>query len=52
MKWNIQIEFTPDRNKPIQIDVGTITRPIADLHPEQNKRVEKGRFRPLRMPKA
>jgi hypothetical protein len=35
MKWTIRIELTPDGNKPITRDVGTITRPIADLYPEQ-----------------
>lgn len=35
MKWTIRIELTPEGNEPITRDVGTITRPIADLHPEQ-----------------
>jgi hypothetical protein len=35
MKWTIQVELTLDGNKPITYDVGTITRPIADLSPEQ-----------------
>jgi hypothetical protein len=35
MKWTIRIELTPDGNEPITRDVGTITRPIADLYPEQ-----------------
>ena len=35
MKWTVRIELTPDGNKPITYDIGTITRPIADLSPEQ-----------------
>jgi hypothetical protein len=35
MKWTIRIELTPEGNEPITRDVGTITRPIADFHPEQ-----------------
>ena len=35
MKWTIRIEQTPDGNPPITCDIGTITRPIADLSPEQ-----------------
>jgi hypothetical protein len=35
MKWTIRIELTPDGNPPITYDIGTITRPIADLSPEQ-----------------
>ena len=35
MKWTIRIELTPDDNEPITYDIGTITRPIADLAPEQ-----------------
>jgi hypothetical protein len=35
MKWTIRIELTPDGNEPITRDVGTMTRPIADFHPEQ-----------------
>jgi hypothetical protein len=35
MKWTIRIELTPDGNPPITCDIGTITRPIADLSPEQ-----------------
>jgi hypothetical protein len=35
MKWTIRIELTPDGNKPITCDIGTIPRPIADLSPEQ-----------------
>jgi hypothetical protein len=35
MKWTIRIELTPDGNKPMTCDVGTITRPIDDLSPEQ-----------------
>jgi hypothetical protein len=33
-KWTIRLELTPDGN-PITYDIGTITRPIADLSPEQ-----------------
>src|SRR5271168_1420621 len=35
MKWTIRIELTPDGNPPITYEIGTITRPIADLSPEQ-----------------
>jgi len=35
MKWTIRIELTPDDNEPITYDIGTITRPIVDLAPEQ-----------------
>jgi hypothetical protein len=35
MKWTIRIELTPDGNPPITYDIGTISRPIADLSPEQ-----------------
>jgi hypothetical protein len=35
MKWTIRVELTPDGNPPISYDIGTITRPIADLSPEQ-----------------
>jgi hypothetical protein len=35
MKWTIRVELTPDGNPPITYDIGTITRPIADLSPEQ-----------------
>jgi hypothetical protein len=35
MKWTIRLELTPDGNPPITYDIGTITRPIADLSPEQ-----------------
>jgi hypothetical protein len=35
MEWTIRIELMPDGNKPITCDVGTITRPIDDLSPEQ-----------------
>jgi hypothetical protein len=31
MKWAIRIELTRDGNKPITYDIGTISRPIADL---------------------
>jgi hypothetical protein len=33
MKWTIRIE--PDGNEPISCEIGTITRPIADLSSEQ-----------------
>src|SRR5258708_11347442 len=35
MNWTIRVELTPDGNPPITYDIGTITRPIADLSPEQ-----------------
>jgi hypothetical protein len=35
MKWTIRIELTPDGNPPITYDIGTVTRPIADLSPEE-----------------
>jgi hypothetical protein len=35
MKWTIRLELTPDDNPPITYDIGTITRPIADLSPEE-----------------
>jgi hypothetical protein len=35
MKWTIRVELTPDGNPPITYDIGTITRPIANLSPEQ-----------------
>ncbi|HMB84372.1 MAG TPA: hypothetical protein VKI40_10025 [Terriglobales bacterium] len=35
MKWTIRIELTPDGNEPISCEIGTITRPIADLSSEQ-----------------
>jgi hypothetical protein len=35
MKWTIRVELTPDGNAPFTYDIGTITRPIADLAPEQ-----------------
>lgn len=30
-----RVELTPDGNDPITYEIGTITRPIADLAPEQ-----------------
>ena len=35
MKWTIRVELTPDGNDPIAYEIGMITRPIADLAPEQ-----------------
>ena len=35
MKWTIRVELTPDGNAPFTCDISTITRPIADLAPEQ-----------------
>jgi hypothetical protein len=35
MKWTIRLELTPDGNPPITYDIGTITRAIADLSPEE-----------------
>ena len=35
MKWTIRLELTPDGNPPITFDIGTITRRIADLSPEE-----------------
>jgi hypothetical protein len=34
-KWTIRVELTPDGNAPITYEIGTISRPIADLAPEQ-----------------
>ena len=34
MKWTIRLELTPS-NPPITYDIGTITRRIADLSPEE-----------------
>jgi hypothetical protein len=34
MKWTTGVELTPDGKPPITYDIGTITRPIADLSPE------------------
>src|ERR1039457_3247611 len=34
-KWTIRIELTPDGNEPISCEIGTITRPIADMSSEQ-----------------
>jgi hypothetical protein len=33
--WTIRFELTPDGNAPITYEIGTITRPIANLAPEQ-----------------
>jgi hypothetical protein len=35
MQWTIKLEFTPDGGKTISHPIGTITRPIADLRPEE-----------------
>jgi hypothetical protein len=35
MKWAIRVELTPDGSEPVTSEIGTITRPIADLAPEQ-----------------
>jgi hypothetical protein len=35
MKWTIRLELTPDGNPPVTYEIGTISRPIADLSPEQ-----------------
>ena len=35
MKWTIRLELTPDGNPPITYEIGTITRRIADLSPEE-----------------
>jgi hypothetical protein len=35
MKWTIRLELTPDGNPPITYDIGTISRPIADLSPAE-----------------
>jgi hypothetical protein len=35
MKCTIRLELTPDGNLPITWDIGTITRSIADLPPEE-----------------
>jgi hypothetical protein len=48
MKWTI--ELTPDGNPPITYDIGTITRPIADLSPEQiGLTLEEGQQLPRRV---
>jgi hypothetical protein len=35
VEWTIRLQLTPARNPPITYDIGTITRRIADLSPEQ-----------------
>lgn len=35
VKWTIRIEVTQDGNGPTTLDIGTITRSIGDLLPEQ-----------------
>jgi hypothetical protein len=35
MRWTFKLEFTPDGGETITHEIGTITRPIADLRPEE-----------------
>jgi hypothetical protein len=35
MQWTIKLEFTPDGGETIRHEIGTITRPTADLRPEE-----------------
>ena len=35
MQWKIKLEFTPDGGETISHEIGSITRPIADLRPEE-----------------
>jgi hypothetical protein len=35
MQWTIKLEFTPDRGETVSHEIGSITRPIADLRPEE-----------------
>jgi hypothetical protein len=35
MEWTIRLELTPDGNPPITYHNGTVTRPVADLSPEE-----------------
>jgi hypothetical protein len=35
MQWTIKLEFTPDGGEPIGREIGSITRPFADLKPEE-----------------
>jgi hypothetical protein len=35
MRWTIRLELTPDGNPPITYEIGTVTRAIADLSPEE-----------------
>lgn len=35
MKWTIRLELTPDGNPPVTFEIGSITRPIADLSQEE-----------------
>ena len=35
MKWTIRLELTPDGNPPNTSEIGTVTRSIADLSPEE-----------------
>jgi hypothetical protein len=35
MQWTIELEFTPDGGGTISHEIGKITRPIADLKPEE-----------------
>jgi hypothetical protein len=50
MKRTIRIELTLDGIPPIIYDIGTITRPIADLSPEQiGLTLEEGQQLPRRV---
>jgi hypothetical protein len=35
MQWTIKLEFTPDGGETVVHEIGSITRPIADLEPEE-----------------
>jgi hypothetical protein len=35
MQWTIKLEFTPDGGETIEREIGTITRPLSDLTPEE-----------------
>jgi hypothetical protein len=50
MKWTIRLELTPDGNPPITYDIGTITRRIDDLCPEEiGLTLEEGQQLPRRV---
>jgi hypothetical protein len=35
MKWTIRLELTSEGNPPITYEIGTLTRPTAELSPEE-----------------
>ena len=35
MQWTLKLEFTPDGGETVVHEIGSITRPIADLEPEE-----------------